>query len=90
MRVTSITMDSYTPQDTGVCAEVSIVLDGNICIHHLKVVNGKEGTFVAYPSIKGRRENGKKRYSDIIHPTNIDTRKSIEEHILQYYYSYNN
>lgn len=90
MRVTSITMDSYNPKDTGVCAEVSIVLDGNICIHHLRIVNGKEGVFLAYPSIKGKSKDGKRRYQDIIHPTNINVRRNIEDKVLEYYHSYGN
>lgn len=62
-------------------AIVSIVIDSELAIHDIKVIEGPERLFVAMPSRK--EEVG---YKDIVHPINPDTRKNLENIILDKYH----
>ena len=46
MRVTKVTVDNIDPKRFGTCGEFSIILDNLLCIHRIRVVNGREGLFV--------------------------------------------
>ena len=59
----------------------SITLDDCFVIRGLKIIEGKEGTFVAMPS--RRRKDGE--YQDIAHPINNDAREEMERVILDEY-----
>ena len=62
-------------------AYVSITVDDCFVIKSLKVINGPNGLFVAMPSKKRKDGN----YMDIAHPLNQETRKMIEEKVLEEY-----
>jgi len=63
-------------------AFASIVLDDCFIVNDLRVVEGREGQlFVTMPARKGR--SGQMR--DIAHPLNGETRKLVEERVLQEY-----
>ncbi|PQP79757.1 septation protein SpoVG [Candidatus Phytoplasma phoenicium] len=55
----------------------SITFNNSFVIHNIKIIDGKNGMFVAMPSTK----NLKGVYLDIVHPINSDTRQMIEKHI---------
>jgi stage V sporulation protein G len=59
-------------------AFASITFDDCFVVRGLKVINGSQGYFVSMPSRK--RKDG--TYQDIAHPINNDTRKEIEEKVL--------
>jgi stage V sporulation protein G len=59
-------------------AFASITLDGCLVVRGLRVINGSNGYFVSMPS--KRRRNG--MYQDIFHPINNETRKLIEDKVL--------
>ena len=50
-------------------------------IHDIKVIEGEKGLFIAMPS----RKSSDGEYRDIAHPINSDTRKKIQELILERY-----
>ena len=63
-------------------AYVNITIDDCFMIRGLKIIRGSEGLFVAMPNKKGK--NG--MFRDVAHPINSDTRKMIEEIVLDKYY----
>lgn len=62
-------------------AIVSIVIDNSLAVHELKVIEGKERTFVAMPSV--READG--TYRDIIHPLSSEVRENIETTVISEY-----
>ena len=62
-------------------AFANIVFDDAFIIKNIKIIEGKNGLFVAMPSQKGK--NGE--YRDIAHPLNTDTRAEIERLVLDAY-----
>ncbi|MBN2460998.1 MAG: septation regulator SpoVG [Candidatus Cloacimonetes bacterium] len=62
-------------------AFVNIVLDDAFIIRNIKVIEGKNGLFVAMPS--RRVANGE--YRDIAHPINTETRNQVEKIIIDKY-----
>ena len=62
-------------------AYVSLTFDNCFVIHNLKIIEGKEGIFVAMPN--RRTKNGD--FKDIAHPINTDCRTHIQSRILDEY-----
>lgn len=87
MQITKITVESVTPKDLGICAEVSILLDDVLSIHNIHVISGKKGLFISFPNTgQMRMFNGRKRYKDIVHPISKTLREDIETQVLKAYY----
>lgn len=63
-------------------AYVNITIDNCFMIRGLKVIRGSTGLFVAMPNKKGK--NG--LFRDVAHPLNAETRKIIEDLVLEKYY----
>lgn len=87
MEITNIVAHKIKPKGTGICGEFSVVFDDMLCVHHIKVIGGYKGLFIAFPN-NGEREvteDGKKRYIDVIHPMNNDFRTYIKQKILDKY-----
>jgi stage V sporulation protein G len=78
-----ITEVRISPSKGGkVRAFASIVLDDCFIVNDLRVMEGREGQiFVTMPARKGR--SGQMR--DIAHPLNTETRRVIEDRILEEY-----
>ena len=64
-----------------VVATASITIDDCFAIHELRVIEGKEGLFVAMPS----RQTTDGVFRDIVHPIDQPTRKMFEEAIISKY-----
>ena len=62
-------------------AFVSIVIDRCFMVNDIKVIQGSDGLFISMPS--RRKKNGD--FKDIAHPLNNETRRMIEERILNEY-----
>jgi stage V sporulation protein G len=62
-------------------AFVNVTFDNAFVIRGLKVISGTKGYFVSMPSRK--RNNG--THQDIAHPINNETRRLIEEKVLEAY-----
>ena len=62
-------------------AVVSITFDESFVVHDIKIIEGEKGLFIAMPS----RKASDGEYRDIAHPINSDTRKVIQDRILQEY-----
>ena len=60
-------------------AYATIVFENAFIIRDLKVIEGAKGLFVSMPS--RRRKDG--TFRDIVHPLNSETRRMIEEKVIQ-------
>lgn len=67
--------------DSRLKAVASITIDNCFAIHGLRVIEGKEGLFVAMPS----RQVSDGTFKDIAHPINAETRKLIEDFVVAKY-----
>ena len=59
----------------------TIFLDGELAIHDIRVVEGKNGLFVSMPS--RRLDTG--GYRDVAHPMTSSMRDAIQERVLEAY-----
>jgi len=62
-------------------AFANIVIDDVFIVKNIKIIEGKNGLFIAMPSQKGK--NGE--FRDVAHPLNTETRNEIEKLILDAY-----
>jgi len=60
----------------------SVIFDDVFIVHSVKVIEGRQGLFVAMPS----REVGNGEFRDIAHPINNDFRLKLEKMVLDKYY----
>lgn len=56
----------------------AITIDECFVVHELRIIEGKNGLFVAMPSRK--MPNGE--FKDVAHPINTETRSEIEQAVL--------
>lgn len=80
MEITDIRIKKINT-DSRLKAVVSITIDNCFAIHELRVIEGKEGLFVAMPS----RQVSDGTFKDIAHPINAETRKLIEDFVVAKY-----
>ena len=81
MEITKVNVYKVEINNSNLRAFASINIDDELVIKNVKVVEGKKGLFVSYPSEKG--SDGE--YYDQVYPLNKDTRDYIEETILEAY-----
>lgn len=82
MKVTDINIrilegDSYK----NLKALATIIIDDSIAIHNIKIIDGKEGLFISFPSIK----TGEGKYYDIVHPITQTAREVIMNQVINKY-----
>ncbi|AWZ49606.1 septation regulator SpoVG [Hathewaya limosa] len=80
MQITDVRIRKIST-DSKMKAIVSVTFDGEFVVHDIKVIEGKNGLFIAMPSRK--TPNGE--FKDITHPINTDTRQKIQDAILSEY-----
>jgi stage V sporulation protein G len=77
MRITEVKV--YPVQDSGrLKAYATMVFDDCFIVRDLKIIEGDNGLFVSMPS--RRRKDG---FRDIVHPLNSETRKLVEDSIVE-------
>ena len=62
-------------------AVASVTFDGEFVVHYIKVIEGKNGLFIAMPS----RKMSDGDFRDIAHPLLSETRTRIKDAILDAY-----
>jgi len=82
--ITEVRIRKILAPDDKVRALISIVLNGDMAIHDIRIVQSNGKRFVAMPSRKD--ENG--IYRDILHPIGKDLRDKMERQILDEYDRY--
>ena len=81
MEITNVKVYKISNSKSNLKAFASINLDDELVIKNLKVVEGKRGLFVSFPSEKGSDGN----YYDMVYALNDDTRDYITEKVLEAY-----
>ncbi|MDA8299657.1 MAG: septation regulator SpoVG [Candidatus Acidulodesulfobacterium sp.] len=79
MQVTEVNV--FPVNEEKLKAYVTITFDNCFVVRDLKIINGKDGLFVAMPSKK--RKDG--TFKDTAHPLNNETRDMIETAVLASY-----
>ena len=64
-------------------AYVTVTFDDCFVVHNVKVIEGKNGAFIAMPSRKTKTGE----YKDVAHPINSDFRGALQDKILEAYES---
>ncbi|WBW97922.1 septation regulator SpoVG [Oceanirhabdus sp. W0125-5] len=80
MQITDVRIRKIT-EEGKMKAIVSITFDNEFVVHDIKVIEGKNGLFIAMPS----RKTPSGEFKDITHPINTDTRQKIQDCILDAY-----
>ncbi len=62
-------------------AYVTVTFDDCFVVHNIKVIEGKNGAFIAMPSRKTKTGE----YKDVAHPINSDFRAELQNNILEAY-----
>lgn len=58
-----------------------VTLNDCFVIHNIRIINGENGLFVAFPS----RKTANGQYNDVCHPINQETREMFANAILEEY-----
>ena len=80
MVITDVSIRQVT-SESRLRAVASITIDECFAVHELRIIEGKEGLFVAMPS----RQVSDGTFKDIAHPINVETRKMIEDAVIAKY-----
>jgi len=65
--------------DNRLVGVAAITIDNCFVVHELRIIEGKNGLFVAMPS----RKMPSGDYKDVAHPINSETRAMIEKAVLE-------
>lgn len=82
MRITDVNVRA-AHSDGKLKAYATVTFDDCFVIHNVKIIEGKNGVFIAMPS----RRTPTGEYKDIVHPISTDFRKELENRILESYHS---
>lgn len=80
MEVTDVRIRKIT-DDGKMRGIVSVTFDNAFVVHDIKIIDGQNGLFIAMPS----RKVAEGEFRDIAHPINSDTRKLIQDKVLDAY-----
>lgn len=80
MKVTNVNLKKVEEQGA-VKAYSTIILDDSLAIHNIRLIEGKDKLFIAFPSHKDKNES----YHDYVHPIVSELRETIEKAILDKY-----
>jgi stage V sporulation protein G len=80
MDITDIRIRKVTA-DGKLKAYVTVTFDDCFVVHNVKVIEGKNGAFIAMPSRKTKTGE----YKDVAHPINSDFRNKLQSSILEAY-----
>ncbi len=84
MKVTKVKPIWVNPNSSDVLGEFDVTLDGALLIHKMCVINGKKGIFVSFPNTGSYIDDaGRKKYIDVVHPVDSDTRTAIVDAVLE-------
>ena len=89
MEITSIRVKREEREGSHMKGRASIVIDNGLAIHNIRIIDGKNGLFIAMPSTSREVENEEGEtltvHRDIVHPINSEIRAMFEEKILKAY-----
>jgi len=79
MKITEVKV--YPANEGKLKAYATMVFDECFIVRDMKIIQSDKGLFVSMPS--RRKKDGS--FKDIVHPLNADTRKMIEDRIIEEY-----
>ena len=88
MEITKVNITKIVKDDPKLKAYAEAYIDNGFIVTGLRVVEGKNGLFVAMPNREGRRKEGDEGYvkrHDIVHPLNQEVRKQFTDAVLSAY-----
>lgn len=80
MKITDVRLRKIS-EEGKMKAIVSVTFDDEFVVHDIKIIEGQNGLFVAMPS----RKMADGEFRDIAHPINAETRKKIQDAVLDEY-----
>ena len=83
MKITEVKIYPAKERGTRLKAYATIVFENSFIVRDLKVIEGEKGKFVSMPS--RRKKDGS--FKDVAHPLNSETRKLIEQRVIEEYQS---
>ena len=81
MEITSVKVKKEEREGSRMKGRASVLIDDGLAIHNIRIIEGKNGLFIAMPS----RKAADGEYRDIAHPINSETREQIQKLILEKY-----
>lgn len=81
MEITSVNVRKIEKEGSKVVAVASVLFDDVFAVHDIRLLEGKNGLFIAMPSRK--LANGS--YKDVAHPINQEFRVILEQKIKEKY-----
>lgn len=81
MEITSVNVRKIEKEGSKVVAVASVLFDDVFALHDIRLLEGKNGLFIAMPSRK--LSNGS--YKDVAHPINQEFRLILEQKIKEKY-----
>ena len=89
MKITSVKVKKEEREGSRMKGRASVVIDNGLAIHNIRIIEGKNGLFIAMPSTSREVENEEGEtvtvHRDIVHPINQEIRTMFEEKILKAY-----
>ncbi|WP_191018013.1 septation regulator SpoVG [Treponema zioleckii] len=80
MEVTELRIRKVT-DESKLRAYVTVTFDNCFVVHNVKIIEGKNGLFIAMPS----RKTAGGEYKDVAHPISPEFRNALQEKILAEY-----
>ena len=81
MQITSVNVKKYDKEESKMKGIASVLIDECFVIRDIRIIDGNDGLFIAFPS----RKNSDGLYVDVAHPINSETRKLFEDAIFEEY-----
>lgn len=79
MKITEVKV--YPANEGKLKAYATMVFDECFIVRDMKIIQSDKGLFVSMPS--RRKKDGS--FKDIVHPLNSDTRKELEDRVIEEY-----
>lgn len=94
MEITSVKVKKEEREGSRMKGRASVLIDDGLAIHNIRIIEGKNGLFIAMPSTSREVENENGEmvtvHRDTVHPINPEVRAMFEEAILKAYNEENN
>ena len=89
MEITSVKVKKEEREGSRMKGRASVLIDDGLAIHNIRIIEGKNGLFIAMPSTSREVENENGEmvtvHRDTVHPINPEVRALFEEAILKAY-----
>lgn len=81
MKISDVRIRIVKKDDNKLKGVATITIDDCFAVHEIKIIDGRDGLFIAMPT----RKTPDGEYKDIVHPINTETREQISQAVLAAY-----